>query len=77
VVVVDSSNVSRGIWVDVIELHNSLQSFHIHLVDPQVLLISITFSVYQVLRFSLEYVAVQDGLHFIFLIAFIINEHRR
>ena len=74
-VLIDSLNVLRGAWVDVIELHNSLQGFHLRLVDPQVLLVSIAFPAYQVLKFPSEHAAVQDGLHFVFLIAFIINEH--
>jgi hypothetical protein len=32
-VLMDSLNVLRGIWVDAIELHNSLQGFHICLID--------------------------------------------
>jgi hypothetical protein len=33
-VLIDSLNVLKGAWVDAIELHNSLQGFHIHLVNP-------------------------------------------
>ena len=75
-VLIDSLNVPRGAWVDVIELCNSLWGFHICLVDPQMLLVSMTFPAYQVLKFPLEHAAVQDGLHFVFLIAFVIDEHQ-
>ena len=55
---VDSSNVPRGAWVGAIELCNGLWGFHVHLVDPQVLLISVAFPMYQVLEFSSKHVAV-------------------